>query len=76
MDTHIYICGGELNRPLNYAFIKQGLIWTDEELGNLAAIWKTGLSVTERWERGTAELWVDPRERKNERARETESKTD
>lgn len=54
-----YICGGELNRPLNYALIKQSLIWTDKEPGNLATIWKTGLSVRKRWERGMAELWVN-----------------
>lgn len=60
---YTYICR-ELNRPLNYALIKQSLIWTDKELGNLAAIWKTGLSVTERWERGMAELWVNPRQGK------------
>lgn len=72
---YTYICR-EFNGPLNYALIKQSLIWTDKELGNLAAIWKTGLSVTERWERGMAELWVNPRQGKNEggRTRQQEKK--
>lgn len=60
---------------LNYALIKQSLIWTDEELGNLATIWKTGLSVTGRWEGGMAELYVNLRERKKEGGRDREQET-
>lgn len=64
---YTYICEGELNGPLNYALIKQRLMWTDKKLGNLAAIWKTGLSVTERWERGRPELWDNPRTKEGKR---------
>lgn len=77
---YIYICGGVLNGPLNYALIKQSLIRADKKSGNLAAIWKTCLSVTERWERGIAEPQVNPgeggkgRERKTARLRKTETR--
>lgn len=79
--AHTYICAEELNRPLNYALIKQSLIRTDKEPGNLATIWKTRLSVREVKREG----WLNPKltpdrkkeviKRQQEAKRETRNKT-